>query len=241
MWENGETGAMAELRVLVVENETEARLLLVAILENDGYKVCSVADGSTALKVAATFQPDLALLARDLPGSDGINVARRLRQAGNLPIIFVTKADSAEDIHSGFRMGADDYIVKPFDPEELSWRVRAVLRRSGHTVTQIWECGDVVVDEWTQSVTRAGYTVPLTATEFKLLGVLIHNRTRVVSNGQLLGQVWGYDADHHLLEVHMSSLRHKLEVHGPRVIQTVRGTGYALHSEGVRMSVTDAK
>lgn len=146
---------------------------------------------------------------------NGVEVARRLRQAGNLPIIFVTGADSADAIHGGFKMGADDYIVKPFDPEELSWRVRAVLRRSGHAVAQVWECGDLMVDEGARSVTRAGSPVAVTATEFKLLAVLIRNRTRVVPKGQLLGQVWGYQADDHLVEVHMSSLRHKIEAHGP--------------------------
>lgn len=219
---------MAELRVLVVEDEPSARDRLVAILEDDGYKVCAVTDGAAALEAAETFQPDLALVDGGLPGRDGVEVARRLRQAGNLPIIFVTGADSAQDIHEGFRMGADDYILKPFDPEELSWRVRAVLRRSGQAVAQRWECGDLVVDEGTRSVTRAGSPVPLTATEFTILGVLVRNRTRVVPKGQLLAQVWGYDADHHLVEVHMSSLRRKLEAHGPRVIHTVRGTGYVL-------------
>lgn len=219
---------MAEVRVLVVEDEPSARDLLVAILEDDGYKVSTVADGTAALEAAASFRPDLALVDGGLPGIDGAEVARRLRQASDLPIIFVTGADSAEDIHGGFRMGADDYILKPFDPEELSWRVRAVLRRSGHAVSQVWECGDLVVDERARSVTRAGSPVALTATELELLGVLVRNRTRVVPKGQLLGQVWGYDADDHLLEVHMSSLRRKLEAHGPRMIQTIRGTGYVL-------------
>jgi DNA-binding response OmpR family regulator len=219
---------MPELRVLVVEHEPAARQVLTAILENDGYKVRAEADGSAALQSAESFRPDLALLEGRLPGSDGVEVARRLRQAGDIPIIFVTGADTADDIHGGFRMGADDYIVKPFDPEELSWRVRAVLRRGGHNVAQVWECGDLVVDEGTQSVTRAGSLIPLTATEFKMLGVLIRNRTRVVPKGQLLGQVWGYDADEHVLEVHMSSLRRKLEANGARIIQTVRGTGYIL-------------
>ncbi len=141
----------------------------------------------------------------------------------------MTGADSAEAIHGAFRMGADDYIVKPFDPEELSWRVRAVLRRSGHAVAQVRERGDLVFDEGTRLVTRAGSPVTLTAIEFTLLGVLVRNRTRVVPKGQLLGQVWGYDADDHLLVVHMASLRRKLEAHGPPMIQTVRGTGYVLH------------
>jgi len=221
---------MAEVRVLVVDDEATARDLLIAILEDDGYRVLAVADGASALEVAETFKPDLALLDGSLPGVDGVEVARRLRHAGNLPVIFVTAADSAEAIHSGFRMGADDYIVKPFDPEELSWRVRAVLRRSGHAVAQIWEYGDLAVDEGTRSVTRAGSPVDLTATEFTILGLLIRNRSRVVPKGQILGQVWGYEADDHLVEVHVSSLRRKLEAFGPRMIQTVRGTGYVLRS-----------
>ena len=219
---------MADVRVLVVEDEAAARDLLVMILEDDGYQVCPVADGPAALDLAESFKPDLALVDAGLPGMDGVEVARRLRQAGNLPIIFVTGADSAEAIHSGFKMGADDYIVKPFDAEELSWRVRAVLRRSGHAVAQVWECGDLVVDEGARSVTMAGAPVALTATEFKLLAVLMRNRTRLVPKGQLLAQVWGYDADDHLVEVHMSSLRHKLEAHGPRMVHTLRGAGYVL-------------
>ena len=221
---------MAEIRVLVVEDEPSARDLLVALLEDDGYSVCAVHDGRTALELAVTFKPDLALLDGGLPGIDGAEVARRLRQAGDLPIIFVTGSDSAEAIHGGFRVGADDYIVKPFDPEELSWRVRAVLRRSGRAVTQVLEYADLEVDEGMQLVTRAGAPVPLTATEFKMLTVLVRNRTRVVSKGQLVKQVWGYDADAHVLEVHMSSLRRKLEAHGPRIIQTIRGSGYALRT-----------
>ncbi|MDQ6948849.1 MAG: response regulator transcription factor [Actinomycetota bacterium] len=219
---------MAEEHVLVVEDELSARNLLVAILEDDGYKLCAVADGAAALAAVETFKPDLALLDGGLPGIDGAEVARRLRQAAELPIIFVTGADSAADIHNGFKMGADDYIVKPFDPEELSWRVRAVLRRSGHAVAQMWECGDLIFDEPTRLVTRAGSPISLTATEFKMLGVLVRNRPRVVPKAQLLGQVWGYTANDHLVVVHMSSLRRKLEAHGPRMIQTVRGTGYVV-------------
>lgn len=215
---------MTQLRVLVVEDEPAAR----ALLEDDGYTVLAVADGAAGLAAAPGFKPDIALLDGGLPGIGGIEVARRLRQVDNLPIIFVTGADAAEDIRGGFRMGADDYIVKPFDPEELSWRVRAVLRRSGQVVAQRWECGDLVVDEGTREITRAGTPVVLTATEFSMLGVLIRNRTRVVPKEQLLGQVWGYDADDHLIEVHMSALRRKLDAHGPRMIQTVRGIGYVL-------------
>ena len=219
---------MAGLRVLVVEDDALARRLLTTILENDGYTVLAVDDGSAALQAAPAFKPDLALLDGGLPDISGADVARRLRQSGDLPIIFVTAADSAEEVRDGFKLGADDYIVKPFDPEELSWRVRAVLRRSGHAVAQVWECGDLVVDEGARSVTRAAEPVSLTATEFTLLSVLVRNRTRVVPKAQLLAQVWGYDADDHLVEVHVSSLRRKLEAHGVRMVHTIRGSGYVL-------------
>lgn len=219
---------MARLRVLVVEDDALARHLLVTTMENDGYEVLGVADGPAALAVALEFKPDLALLDGNLPGISGAEVARRLRSSTDLPIIFVTAADSADEVRSGFKAGADDYIVKPFNPEEVAWRVRAVLRRSGRAVSQVWECGDLVLDEGARSVTRAGAPVFLTATEFDLLSVLVRNRTRMVPRAQLLAQVWGYDADGHVVEVHVSSLRQKLEAHGPRLVHTIRGLGYVL-------------
>ena len=214
--------------MLVVEDDRAARELIVAILEDDGYQVCAVADGPAAFEAVGSFRPDLALIDGGLPGTSGADVARRLSREGDLPIIFVTGADSAADIHEGFRLGADDYIVKPFDPEELSHRVRAVLRRTGRMPSQVRECGDLVVDEGGCTVVMAGQPVALTATEFKLLSLLMRNRTRMVPKGQLLGQVGGYDDDDHLVEVHVSSLRRKLEAHGPRVIHTIRGSGYVL-------------
>jgi len=219
---------VAQIRVLVVEDDLAARALLVAILENDGYEVVALAEGSAALVEVCSFKPDLAVLDNSLSGLTGGEVARRLRLTIDLPIIFVTAADSAEHICNGFRMGADDYIVKPFDPEELSWRVRAVLRRTGHAVAERWESGDLRVDEGGSSVTRAGSPIALTAIEFKLLTVLVRNRSRVVPTSRLVDQVWGYRAGPHLLAVHMSSLRRKLEAHGPRIIHTVRGNGYVV-------------
>ena len=216
------------MRVLVVEDEPPARDLLVAILRADGYTVRAVEDGKSALDAADSFRPDIALLDGGLPGISGADLATRLRMASDLPIIFVTGADSAEAVHQGFRVGADDYITKPFDPEELSWRVKAVLRRSGRAVERRWTCGDLTVDDATQSVTRADRPVALTATEFKLLRALSRNAERIVPKEQLLAEVWANEADNHLLEVHMSSLRRKLEAHGPRMIQTVRATGYLL-------------
>ncbi len=220
---------MTDMRVLVVEDEAPARDLLVAILRADGYTVHAVEDGASALDAADSFRPHLALLDGGLPGMPGADLASRLRLNSDLPIIFVTGADSAEAVHLAFRVGADDYITKPFDAEELSWRVKAVLRRSGRAVSRAWECGNLTVSDTTQSVTRAGEPVAVTATEFKLLRVLIRNAERIVSKEQLLTEVWANEADNHLLEVHMSSLRRKLEAHGPRMIRTIRATGYLLH------------
>ncbi|MCA1677369.1 MAG: response regulator transcription factor, partial [Actinobacteria bacterium] len=188
---------MTQVRVLVVEDDPSDRDLLVAILQDDGYDVLALAEGSAARVAAATFKPDLALLDSGLPGITGGEVARRLRQTSNLPIIFVTGADSVEAIRDGFKLGADDYIVKPFDPEELSWRVRAVLRRTGHVVTQVLGCGDVIVDESGLSVTRAGSPVVLTTIEFTLLRILVRNCSQVLPHAQLVSQVWGYSASPH--------------------------------------------
>ncbi|HEX3622833.1 MAG TPA: response regulator transcription factor [Acidimicrobiales bacterium] len=219
---------MTGLRVLVVEDYPPARELLVALLEDEGYTVVAVGDGPAALEAVATFRPDVALVDGGLPGMSGPDVVRRLRQDGDLPIIFVTGADSEADIHGGFRVGADDYIVKPYDPEELSWRVRAVLRRTGRVVLRAWDCGDLRVDEGAHVVTRAGAPVELTAIEFRLLTVLVRSGNRVVRPKEFFDRVWGYDAGDHLLQVHMSSLRRKIEAHGPRMIHTVHATGYAL-------------
>ena len=220
--------SVGEARVLVVEDDSSMRDLLVAILRADGYDVHADQEGRAALRSLGTFRPDLLLLDAGLPDLDGRSIARRVRQSSDVPIVFVTGADSPEEIRAGFRAGADDYVVKPFDPEELSWRVRAVLRRSGRTISEVFEIGDLVVDEGARSVTRGGAPIALTVIEFKLLGVLLRNRQRVVSKSQLLLEVWGYEGNDHVVEVHVSSLRRKLEAHGPRLIHTVRGVGYIL-------------
>ena len=206
------------------------RELLVTILRGDGYEVHAADEGLAALRSLGTFRPDLLLLDAGLPDVDGRSIARRIRQSSDVPIVFVTGADSPEEIRAGFRAGADDYVVKPFDPEELSWRVKAVLRRSGRPVNEMFEVADLLVDEASHSVTRGSASIPLTVLEFKLLGVLVRNRQRVVPKSQLLGEVWGYGGSDHVVEVHMSSLRRKLEAHGPRLIHTVRGVGYILRS-----------
>lgn len=220
-------------KVLVAEDHDGVRALLVDILTDAGYDVQSVADGSLALVAAATFRPDLVLLDTGLPGADGWSVARTLRRSSDVPIIFVTGSDSPEDIRAGFDLGGDDYVVKPFDEQELLSRVRAVLRRTGHSVPTVWEIDDLVVNGGGRTVTRHGVPLQLTTLEFDLLVELLRNRGRVVSKPQLLARVWGYpatDHDGHLVEVHVSSLRAKLEAEGARLVHTMRGAGYVLRS-----------
>lgn len=218
-------------RILVVEDEGAIRDAVAVALADAGYRVEAHADGHRLGALVEGFRPDLAILDVMLPGPSGFEIARRLRAGSDLPIVFVTARDGVRDRLAGFETGADDYVVKPFVLEELLARVRALLRRSGRLSSGVIEVGELLVDEATACATWAGQSVGLTATEFRLLGYLARNRGRTLSKLQILTQVWGYDAfDPNLVEVHVSSLRRKLEAHGPRLIHTVRGHGYALRA-----------
>jgi two-component system, OmpR family, response regulator len=218
------------VRILVVEDDSAIREALVVAMAEEGYEVQPAEDGVSAMRGAEEFRPDLAIVDIRLPGGpDGLAVARRIREAADLPVLFLTAADGLEDRLAGFAAGADDYIVKPFSMSELLMRVRAVLRRSGRLRSQVWQVGDLFVDEAARVVTRSGATIDLTHTEFELLSTLGRHRGQVLSKAQLLSQVWGYEAyDPNVVEAHISALRRKLEEHGPRLIHTVRGAGYGL-------------
>jgi len=180
------------------------------------------------------FLPDLAILDVMLPGGrDGFELARELRGASDLPILFLTARDAPAARLRGFHVGGDDYVIKPVFIEELLARVRALLRRAGRSRSSVIEIGDLLIDEDAAAVTRAGEPVDLTVTELRLLSYLARNRGRVLSKLQILTQVWGYDDyDPNLVEVNVSVLRRKLERHGPRLIHTVRGHGYLLRAAG---------
>ena len=211
--------------MVLVEDEAPVRDAVERALRRDGITVTAFADypGSDLVLAAA---PDLAVLDVLLPSGDGFELARKLRAARDLPIIFLTARDTVEDRLDGFELGADDYLVKPFALEELLARVRAVLRRTGRLGAAI-EAGDVVVDEQAGRATRAGSPLELTPTELRLLAYLVRQRGLVLSKHQLLTQIWGYDAyDPNVVEVHVSALRRKLEAHGPRILETIRGLGY---------------
>ncbi len=219
-------------RVLVIEDDTPIRSALDVALRGEDYEVRVAPDGTDLQQIAERFLPDLVVLDVRLPvGPDGLEMAALLRRRSSLPLLFLTAADSMEERLDGFAAGADDYLLKPFSMAELLARVRALLRRSGRVASSTWQVGDLVVDDGARSVVRGGVPLVLTRTEYDLLAMLARHIGRVLSKSRLLTEVWGFDAfDPNLVEVHMSALRRKLEVHGPRVIHTVRGAGYVLRA-----------
>ena len=217
---------------MVVEDEPSIRDALVRAMTDAGFRVQAAADGRGFAELIETFRPDLVLLDVMLPGRDGFALARDVRATSGCPVLFLTARDDVQDKLTGFAVGADDYIVKPFILEELLARVTAVLRRSGRLRSQVIEVGDLIVDGTAGTAARAGEALSLTATELRLLLYLARHPGRALSKTQLLTQVWGYDHyDPNLVEVHVSALRRKLEQHGPRLLHTARGLGYVLRAD----------
>lgn len=219
-------------RVLLVEDDLLTREVLGAALMGHGYEVCADADGAGAESLVRTLHPDIALIDLHLgDGADGIAVARRLRASSDLPILFVSGANELESRLAAFAVGGDDYVVKPFSIPELVVRMQAILRRSGAAGPRPWRIGDLEVDPERHLATRAGRELNLTKLDFDLLLAFCRHRGCVLSKAQLLDQVWGFEFyDPNVVEVHVSSLRRKLEKHGERVIHTIRGVGYVLRA-----------
>jgi two-component system OmpR family response regulator len=212
---------------VVVEDESSVRDALERALGDEGFAVSAFPDYLDAAAILGTA-PDLAVLDVMLPHGNGLELARRLRARRDLPIIFLTARDAVGDRLAGFELGADDYLVKPFALEEFLARVRAILRRTGR-LGKVIEAGDTLVDEDAGLATRHGQDLALTPTELRLLAFFVRHRGMILSKHQLLTQVWGYEAfDPNVVEVHVSALRRKLELHGPRILETVRGLGYRL-------------
>jgi two-component system, OmpR family, response regulator len=218
----------AGLRVLLVEDDPLTREVLSAALTGTGFEVHAEADGSRVERAAQSFRPDIALIDMRLgEGVNGLTVARRLKSTDDFPLLFLTSASGIDDVLAAFDAGGDDYIVKPFVMAELLARMRAALRRNGRDARSVLELGDLVIDESAHSAVRAGRVVELTHREFSLLVMLGRHSGMVLSKVQLLANVWGFEHyDLNVVEVHVSALRKKLEEHGPRLIQTVRGVGY---------------
>jgi len=219
-------------RLLVVEDDRTARGSVDAALTQMGYSVLTRPTGEDLDEVLSNFRPDLAIIDINLPaGPDGFALARQVRASAGIPVLFLTAADGLESRLSGFEAGGDDYLVKPFAMAELLARIRAVLRRSGRLQSSVLEIRDLVIDEGAKTAVRAGHTLELTPTEYELLCALARTRGKAVSKTQLLSLVWGFDAyDPNVVEVHVSSLRRKMEAHGPRLVHTERGRGYVLRS-----------
>ena len=228
-------GSTAPPRVLVVDDEPNLVEVLTMALRFEGFAVESAASGREALAAVTRFKPHLMVLDVMLPDMEGFDVAARLgAQRASVPIIFLTARDSTEDKVRGLSGGGDDYMTKPFSLEELVARIRTILRRTGQAAPEsgrlVFE--DIELDEETREVMRSGQTVELTATEYRLLRYLMLNPRRVLTRAQLLDHVWNYDfgGDGRVLETYISYLRKKLDAHGPPLIRTVRGVGYALQA-----------
>jgi two-component system OmpR family response regulator len=220
-------------RVLVVDDEPNIVDVVSMALRFHGYTVETAGTGGDALAAVTAFRPDLIVLDVMLPDMEGFEVARRLgAERAATPIVFLTARDAPEDKLRGLTTGGDDYVTKPFSLEELLARVRNVLRRSGRAEPESSRLTfeDLELDEDTREVSRGGELVELTATEYRLLRYLMLNPRRVLTRAQILDHVWEYDfgGDARVLETYVSYLRKKLDVHGPSLIQTVRGVGYAL-------------
>lgn len=220
-------------RVLLVEDDRAVRDAVEIAFCDEGFDVRAEADASGLERIVEVFQPDVAILDVCQPkGPDGYTALRRLRKHDDLPVVLLTSADSLEDRLTGFRAGADDYLSKPFSMAELLARVHALLRRVGHSSDPRHRIGDVIVDDRSRRVIRQGVEIELTRTEYDLLSELCRHSGQVLSKQQLLKQVWGGSDGYadNVVEVHLSALRRKLEVHGPRLIHTVRGVGYVLRA-----------
>jgi two-component system OmpR family response regulator len=225
--------AMANGRILVVDDEPNIVDVVAMALRFQGFEVDTAGTGCDALAAVERFRPQVMVLDVMLPDMEGFAVAERLgAQRGHVPIIFLTARDATEDKLRGLSIGGDDYVTKPFSLEELVARIRVILRRTGagEVDDSRLQFEDLELDEDTREVTRAGRPVDLTATEYRLLHYLMLNPRRVLTRSQILDHVWEYDfgGDARVLETYISYLRKKLDRHGPSLIHTARGVGYAL-------------
>jgi two-component system, OmpR family, response regulator MprA len=218
-------------RVLVVEDDTDIAGVLRRSLGKEGYDVRVAGNGEDALEQAGNFEPDAVVLDLGLPRLDGVEVCRRLREEGDVPILILTARDALDSRVEGLDSGADDYLVKPFERDELLARMRALLRRRPPRGSAYLVVGDLRLNPDTHEVLRGDRDLELTAREFELLEHLMRNERIVVSRQALLDEVWGYHpfAETNTVDVFISNLRRKLEAGGEdRLLHTVRGAGYVL-------------
>ncbi|MBJ41505.1 MAG: DNA-binding response regulator [Gammaproteobacteria bacterium] len=224
------------VRILTVEDDERIRTAVSLALQEEGWEVEETSNGEDALASFSRQPSDVVLIDIMLPGIDGFEVCRKIRRLGDVPIVMVTARSDSHDVVAGLEAGADDYLRKPFDPKELSARVRALLRRSktiGTTTNFLFDQLEIIADEGMVRVN--GREVHLTRTEFKLLIELATSSGKVLSREDLLERVWGYDyfGDSRLVDVHVRRLRTKVEMDpaNPKYVVTVRGMGYKLQTQ----------
>jgi two-component system response regulator MprA len=224
------------MRVLVVDDEPAVREVLARILEVEGFEVALASDGRAAVRSQASAPADAVLLDVLMPGLDGLEVCRRLRDTGDrTPVLMLTARDEVGDRVAGLEAGADDYLAKPFALPELLARVRALLRRSGWDADgQLLRFADLELDPSAHEARRGGCLLELTRTEFLLLELFMRNPRQVLTRSLIVEHVWGYDfgPTSNAIEVYVGYLRRKTEAGGtPRLLHTVRGVGYVLRLE----------
>jgi len=218
--------------VLVAEDDKEIRTALERILRYEGYNPVTVNDGAAALEAITEHEPDVIVLDVMMPFVDGLTVCRRLREQGDrTPVMMLTARHELSDRVAGLDAGADDYLAKPFELEELLARIRALLRRVMPDDTEVLTAGELTLDSQRHEVTMGDTSIDLTRTEFEILALLLRNVGIVLERGVMYERIWGYDFDgsSRSLDVHVGYLRRKLEATGgDRMIETVRGVGFVL-------------
>lgn len=223
-------------RILVVDDDTALAEMIGIVLRTEGFEPVFCADGTGALGVFRESRPELVLLDLMLPGKDGIEVCNEIRAESGIPIIMLTAKSDTTDVVRGLESGADDYVVKPFNPKELVARIRTRLRPTPAGTTEELQVGDLVLDVAGHEVKRGSTRINLTPLEFELLLALALKPQQVFTREMLLEQVWGYHykADTRLVNVHVQRLRAKVEQDpdNPRIVMTVRGVGYRAGSSG---------
>ncbi|MGH2582856.1 MAG: response regulator transcription factor [Anaerolineales bacterium] len=221
-------------KILVIEDDEAILNFLKRGLGYEGYEVVLAENGQKGLALAGGDRPDLVILDWMLPGMDGLEVCKRLRSMGKIPILMLTAKDSVSDRVLGLDAGADDYMVKPFNLDELNARIRALLRRTQTPKQKSYTFMDLKLDTGTRRAERNGRVIDLTAKEYELLELFMRNPRQVLTREMIYDDVWGYDfgGESNIIEVYIRYLRQKLEESGePRLLHTVRGMGYVLRED----------
>ncbi|MGB8387332.1 response regulator transcription factor [Mycobacterium sp.] len=222
------------INVLVVDDESVLAEMVSMALRYEGWNIATAGDGTSAIASARAQRPDVVVLDVMLPDMSGLDVLRKLREENpQLPVLLLTAKDAVEDRIAGLTAGGDDYVTKPFSIEEVVLRLRALLRRTGVTTVDSGAqlvVGDLVLDEDSHEVMRAGEPISLTSTEFELLRFMMRNAKRVLSKAQILDRVWSYDfgGRSNIVELYISYLRKKIDSGREPMIHTLRGAGYVL-------------